>query len=61
MNEVEVVMMKETIELVAKARTREDIVAEILKIFPNCNKQYLDTLSIGGLINELNESIKYKK
>lgn len=54
-------MAEETIRLVAKARTREDLIGEILKIFPNCNKQYLDTLTIGGLIDELNESIKYRR
>ena len=57
--EVERTMCLKTIEIVGKAKTREDLINEILKIFPNCSKEYLATLTIGGLIDELNQSILY--
>ena len=52
-------MCLKTIEIVSKAKTREDLINEILKIFPNCSKEYLATLTLGGLIDELDQSIAY--
>jgi len=57
--EVERTMCLKMIEIVSKVRTREELIDEILKIFPDCDKRYLDTLSLGGLIDELNQSILY--
>ena len=54
-------MNEETLKMVAKARTRDDLINAILSIFPDANKDYLDTLSIGQLIDEYDQSVSYMK